>query len=77
MNWDTISKLDNTRSQLKISKSDKGELINSMCDKILIVFNEFKALIDSFLSFLEQNDFRDSEIAKKTLKVYKNCFVNL
>jgi len=48
-----------------------------MCDKVLAVFNEFKDLIDSNLIFLEQNDYRDSEIAKKTLRVYKNYFATL
>ncbi len=51
--------------------------MSSMCDNVLKVFNEFKDLMDSFLIFLEQQNYQKSAIAEKTFKVYKNYLVHL
>ncbi|NVM34879.1 MAG: hypothetical protein HWN81_04740 [Candidatus Lokiarchaeota archaeon] len=49
----------------------ESKLIDSLCDWVLEFRVKFKDLIESFLSFLDQNNLNDSEIAKKTLQVYK------
>jgi len=51
------------------------ELIGSICDWTLKIRRDFEELIESVLSFLDQNNFNNSEIAKKTLQVHKEYFI--
>ncbi len=72
-----MEKLDNTGIQLNIYTHNVIELIDSLCDWVLEFRIKLKKLIETFLTFLEGNNYNDSEIAKQTLRMYKDYFRNI
>ncbi len=71
---DTLKKLDDTGTQLKIFTHDTRTLINSISDKAIELFDDLKGLLDALLLFLEEHNYSQSEIARLTLRIYKNYF---
>jgi len=76
LDWKTIKKLDATGKKLNIFTYNVAILISSLCDKSLEILNDLKELTDSILSFLDQNNLKDTEIAKRALKIYQLYFNN-
>jgi len=62
-----LEKLESIGIHLNINTRNMIELIDSICDWALKICRDFKELIESVLSFLDQNNFNNSEIAKKIL----------
>lgn len=71
-----LEKLENIGIHLNLNTRNMIELIDSICDWALKIRRDFEELIESVLSFLDQNNFNNSEIAKKTLQVHKEYFIN-
>jgi len=74
LDWNTIKKLDATGKKLNIFTYNVAILISSLCDKSLEMLNDLKELTDSILRFLDQNDLKETKIAKKALKIYQLYF---
>lgn len=67
--------LDVTGQTLDIFCYNTPNLINALCEKSLDMFNEFKALIEYYLNYLDRKELNNTEIAQKTLDVYKKFFL--
>ncbi len=70
-----LQKLESIGIDLNINTRNVIELIDSVCDWTLKTRRDFKELIESVLPFLDQHNFNNSEIAKKTLQVHKEYFI--
>jgi len=70
-----LEKLESIGIHLNINTRNMIELIDSICDWALKIRRDFEELIESVLSFLDQHNFNNSEIAKKTLQVHKEYFI--
>ena len=74
LDWDILKHLDNTGKKLNIFTYNVPNLIRSLCDKSLEVFNDLQELINSLLEILDQKELGNTGIAKKTLKIYQKYF---
>ena len=70
-----MKKLDITGETLDIFCYNTPMLIKALCDKSLDMFTEFKELTKYYLDFLEQKELMHTEIAEKTLVIYKKFFL--
>lgn len=76
IDWETLNKLNDVGTQLNLFTYNTPKLINSICDKVAELLKDFKDFFEKLLSFLEEQKFDQSEIAKLTLKIYKKYFKN-
>jgi len=72
MDQETLKHLDNTGKKLKIFTYNVPNLIRALCDKSLVMFNDFKESTDTLLEFLDQNDLGNTKIAQKALTICQN-----
>ena len=70
-----VKKLDVTGEILDIFCYNMPNLIKALCDKSLDMFTELKVLTEYYLKFLDEKELMHTEIAQKTLAVYKKFFL--
>ena len=74
LDWEVLRHLDNTGKKLNIFTFNVPNLIRNLCNKSLKMLSDFKEFTDTLLEFLDQNELGNTEIAKKTLKIYQKYF---